>query len=67
MTRTRLLALCAALMVATPVAAQSTVPAQKVGLSQERLARIGTVLNGEIEKGNLPGAVLLVARRGEIA
>lgn len=40
---------------------------QKVGLSPERLGRIGEVLNGEIEKGKLPGAVVLVARKGQIA
>ena len=40
---------------------------QKVGLSSERLSRIGEVLNGEIAKGTLPGAVVLVARKGQIA
>ena len=39
----------------------------KVGLSRERLAIIGTVLRAEIEKGRLPGAVVLVARKGKIA
>lgn len=40
---------------------------QKVGFAPERLARIGEVLNGEIAKGTLPGAVVLVARKGQIA
>ena len=40
---------------------------QKLGFAPERLARIGEVLNGEIAKGTLPGAVVLVARRGQIA
>jgi CubicO group peptidase (beta-lactamase class C family) len=38
-----------------------------LGFSAERLARIGTVLKADIEKGRIPGAVLLVARHGKIA
>jgi CubicO group peptidase (beta-lactamase class C family) len=37
-----------------------------VGISAERLARIGTALKSEIEKGRLPGAVVAVARRGKL-
>jgi CubicO group peptidase (beta-lactamase class C family) len=37
-----------------------------VGLSAERLARIGTALKTEIEKGVLPGAVVAIARRGKL-
>ena len=44
-----------------------TVAPEKVGLSSERLARIGKALNREIEKGSIPGAVVLVARKGKIA
>ena len=40
---------------------------EQVGLSSERLDRIGQVLRSEIEKGNFPGAVALVARKGRIA
>ena len=40
---------------------------EAVGLSAERLDRIGRVLRGEIEKGKIPGAVALVARKGRIA
>jgi len=40
---------------------------EKVGLSPARLGRIGKVLTAEIEKGNIPGAVVLIARRGKIA
>src|SRR6266702_2462423 len=39
---------------------------QKVGLAPDRLGRIGAALNAEIEKGKIPGAVVLVARRGQI-
>lgn len=38
-----------------------------VGLSAQQLARIGTYLDQQIAAGNLPGAVVLVARKGKIA
>jgi len=38
-----------------------------LGLSADRLNRIGTALSGEIERRRLPGAVALVARRGRLA
>jgi CubicO group peptidase (beta-lactamase class C family) len=38
-----------------------------VGLSPERLDRVSRVLRSEIEKGKIPGAVALVARKGRIA
>lgn len=40
---------------------------EQVGLSSERLDRVGQILRAEIEKGKLPGAVVLVARKGRIA
>ncbi len=40
---------------------------EQVGLSSERLDRIGPVLRSEIEKGKFPGAGALVARKGRIA
>ena len=39
---------------------------ESLGFSPERLARIGPVIQGEIEKGQYPGAVLLVARKGKV-
>jgi CubicO group peptidase (beta-lactamase class C family) len=39
----------------------------QVGLSAERLDRIGHLLKADIEKGQIPGAVALVARRGRVA
>jgi len=44
----------------------SAVP-EEVGLSASRLGRLGEVLHGEIERGRLPGAVALIARRGRLA
>jgi CubicO group peptidase (beta-lactamase class C family) len=39
---------------------------EDIGLSSARLARLGTVIAGEIERGRVPGAVALVARRGRV-
>ena len=44
-----------------------TVEPDKVGLSPERLQRIGEVFQQEIEEGKLPGAIVLIARKGEVA
>ena len=43
-----------------------TASPEDLGFSSERLARIGPVIQGEIEKGQYPGAVILVARKGQI-
>lgn len=40
--------------------------AENSGMSATRLDRIGTVLSKEIEQGRLPGAVVMVARRGRL-
>jgi CubicO group peptidase (beta-lactamase class C family) len=39
---------------------------EEIGLSTARLARLGEVMAGEIERGRVPGAVALVARRGRL-
>jgi CubicO group peptidase (beta-lactamase class C family) len=39
---------------------------ESVGMSSERLARIGEALRADIERGRLPGAVIAVARRGKL-
>src|SRR4051795_3849849 len=39
---------------------------EDVGLSSERLARIGEVLKADIEAGRIPGAVIAIARRGKL-
>ncbi|HEY7040374.1 MAG TPA: serine hydrolase domain-containing protein [Methylomirabilota bacterium] len=60
----------AGLLLAPPLWAADPLPRVKpeqVGLSSERLGRLGRVLNEEIEKGKLPGAVVLIARKGRIA
>ncbi|MCJ7663781.1 MAG: beta-lactamase family protein [Desulfobacterales bacterium] len=44
-----------------------TAKPESVGLSSERLKRIDAVLKADVEKGVIPGAVLLIARKGKIA
>jgi CubicO group peptidase (beta-lactamase class C family) len=44
-----------------PAAAPET-----LGMSQERLGQIGMVFKREIEQGNLPGVVVMVARKGRL-
>lgn len=39
----------------------------ELGFSAGRLERLGSVINGEIERGRVPGAVVLIARRGRVA
>jgi CubicO group peptidase (beta-lactamase class C family) len=40
---------------------------EDIGLSTSGLARLGTVLQGEVQRGRVPGAVALIARRGQLA
>jgi CubicO group peptidase (beta-lactamase class C family) len=40
---------------------------EDVGLSSARLARITDTLKADVERGRIPGAVVVVARRGRIA
>ena len=45
---------------------QSDRPGEVQGMSRERLARIERVMKEQIGKGIFPGAVTLVARRGQV-
>lgn len=40
---------------------------EEIGLSSTRLEGLGAVLRGEVDRGRVPGAVALVARRGRLA
>jgi CubicO group peptidase (beta-lactamase class C family) len=54
----------------TPIAAAQPLPAARpedVGMSSQRLAKIAEVFNAEIKDGKIPGAVIMVARRGKLA
>jgi CubicO group peptidase (beta-lactamase class C family) len=69
---TKLAAAVLVLTIATPAQvhraiALATGDAQEVGLSDVRLARIETALKKEVEQGTLPGAVVMLSRRGKIA
>jgi len=44
-----------------------SVTPEKVGLSPQRLQRLMDVLQGEVDKKRLPGAVAVVARHGQLA
>jgi CubicO group peptidase (beta-lactamase class C family) len=64
-----LTALLASATLSCPVLADAlpmSVP-EKVGLSSERLQRLTAALKAEVEKGHLPGAVIAIARHGQLA
>jgi len=57
------------LLLAIPVFAADLPTAKpgEVGLSAERLERLGQALRADVEKGRIPGAVVVIARRGRVA
>ena len=64
-----LLATVVILAIAAPALATElpTARPEQVGLSSERLARIGEVLRADVERGQIPGAVVIVVRKGRVA
>src|SRR5512143_666899 len=44
-----------------------TAKPEQVGLSSERLGRLMTALRNDVDKGEIPGAIVLIARHGRIA
>ena len=44
-----------------------TAKPEQVGMSSQRLQRVGQSFNAQIEKGRFPGAVVVIARKGKIA
>ena len=54
-------------IASTTWAELATAKPEDVGLSSERLNRLGGSLKAHAEKGVMPGGVVLVARRGKIA
>ncbi len=68
-TRATLLMLVLVLVVTVGAWAQNlpTAKPEQVGLSSERLDRITQTIRADVEKGRLPGAVVLVARKGRVA
>jgi len=68
--RVILIATLVFLLVQSTVVWSDVLPVVKpeaVGLSSQRLERLGAVLRADVEQGKIPGAVVLVARRGKIA
>ncbi len=64
-------ALFGAAVVAAPAWADmrtplATAPAEQVGMSKQRLDRIQEVFKKEADENRLPGAVVLVARKGKL-
>lgn len=55
--------LCSLFAVAAPAQNGANNP---TGLSPERLARIGAVMNDHVAKGRIAGAIGLIARRGKV-
>lgn len=57
------------MLLASAVSAQSlpTVRPEAVGLSSDRLARIGQWLQGEIDAKRVPGTIVMVVRQGQVA
>lgn len=69
MTLRRALLLTLALFIAPVFAAENlpTAPPEAVGLSRDRLDRLSEAMHAYVEKGQLSGAVVLVARHGKVA
>ncbi len=72
MRRTRAAFLAAALfgLLAVSLAQAQGLPTvrpEQVGLSSERLGQLTAILRANAEKGEIPGATLLVARQGKVA
>ena len=69
--RMRVVFLAILLCLSTVALAQAqSLPSAKpeqVGLSTERLNKVTAMLKADVEKGVIPGAILLVARHGKIA
>jgi CubicO group peptidase (beta-lactamase class C family) len=69
MSAIRILAATLGLLASTAAFADDPLPRAKpedVGLSSERLARIGETLKADIAAGRIPGAVIAIARHGRL-
>jgi CubicO group peptidase (beta-lactamase class C family) len=74
MATTRILAatlclLASCLLISSAAFAEDPLPRAKpedVGMSSERLARIGATLKADIDAGRIPGAVIAIARHGRL-
>jgi CubicO group peptidase (beta-lactamase class C family) len=55
------------LAVSTPALANDLVPPEKVGLSSERLNRLTSYFKTEVDSARMPGAVIAISRKGQVA
>src|ERR1700744_118321 len=65
----RIFAAALCLTASSAAFAEDPLPRAKpedVGMSSERLARIGATLTADIEAGKIPGAVIAIARHGKL-
>ncbi len=69
MKRIMLPVLLAIALLANPVAAEDikAVSPESVGLSSQRLERVGDFMRGYMDRKQMAGAVVLIARKGKIA
>jgi CubicO group peptidase (beta-lactamase class C family) len=71
MTVARMLAAVVMILVFVATASAQGLPraknAEEVGLSSERLKRITAGLKNDVDKGAIPGTVVLIARKGKVA
>lgn len=63
----RAAALAACLAATASGDALTVTKPESVGLSAKRLERLSSVLKADVEKGRIPGAVMLIERRGKVA
>ena len=54
------------LVMGAAMASANAQQGEVAGMSSERLARIAPAMREQVDKGIFPGAVTLVARRGEV-
>src|SRR5947209_10444603 len=69
MATTKILATTICMLASGAALAEDPLPRAKpedVGLSSERLARIGATLKSDIDAGRIPGAVIAIARHGKL-
>jgi CubicO group peptidase (beta-lactamase class C family) len=69
MTVFRLFSVAFCLLASSAAFAEDPLPRAKpeqVGMSSERLARIGAVLKADVDAGRIPGAVIAIARHGKL-
>jgi len=64
-----LFAVLSLLLAALPAGATglATATPEEVGLSTSRLARITETLKSDVDRGRIPGAVVVIARKGRVA